>query len=111
MFGAGASRGSQGDRCNGPLAPLINELFERRYEQYAHEAGLSDATLETVTLGIRGADNDLERWLTEEWDSSHRLGPQSQRAKEVLFSRIAFYLWRLLSGVSLSCCRFQGHHI
>ena len=101
IFGAGASVGSQGPRCGGPLALLINDLFDRRYEPYAHQAGLTDAHLEAFDLGIRSASGDLEGWLTDKWTQSRLLTPRSRQAQQLSFGRIAFYMWAMLSRVSL----------
>lgn len=102
IFGAGASKGSQPDQGVNPkvAAPLVNELFEDRYQTYADQVNLPTSLIrqlrtEWKTLG------SLEGWLTQRWEKIDTLREsRNKEAERALFGRLSFYIWRLLLGVS-----------
>lgn len=106
VFGAGASRASQDSQKNPQaethIAPLVNELFKRHYQDaaYAILSGSDFDRCETECQRAIENGGNLERWLTERWEAISTFGPQKQRAEKAFFGRVCFYLWRLLQRVS-----------
>jgi len=101
IFGAGASLGSQEkqEMPDNHAAPLVDQLFDPKYEAYANEVYVSPAKIRAFKDKI--GDTPLEPWLTAEWT---RLG--EPHGKETLaagrkdFGDLALYIWRMMSTIS-----------
>ncbi|MCI0330034.1 MAG: hypothetical protein L0196_03650 [candidate division Zixibacteria bacterium] len=103
ILGAGASAASQANMrgfSDGQRAPLVNELFHPRYLSYFDELGFSKGQFEEFSRAKKPNDS-IEQWLTERWLGITKLKTPSRiQAERTEFGKIAFYLWRLLQGVS-----------
>ncbi len=104
IFGAGASRGSQG-RVDNPsfVSPLTDELFDEEYRGYAtygqyeilSKSELSKCANESKKMG------SVEQWLTQRWNNiSNFSQPRNQKVEKIFFGRVTFYIWQLLQAVS-----------
>lgn len=107
VFGAGASAGSQqsvgspgyGSRARSNAAPLVDELFDQKYVDHADFIDLSRSELAEIRNQISPVKS-VEKWLTEEWNSSQDLHPEIALAKRRIFGKIVFYIWRIVVAVS-----------
>ncbi len=100
IFGAGASKGAQ--ELLEPLrpesiAPLINELFDNRYQTYADGILTADQFKQCQEGAASGR---FEEWLTERWENIAQLSPKNVAAEKAFFAGIAFFLWNLLTHVT-----------
>jgi len=104
IFGAGASRAAQGVNWQGLKAPLVNDLFNPEYEDFAKEMGISSIELNEFKKSFENTENrSLEEWLTMRWDGMKNLqSTQTIRAEEKLFGRLTFYIWWLMVNISNS---------
>lgn len=101
IFGAGASRGAQqGNVHEYAIAPLTNELFNPRYQQFANIVGLSEASMNTYRDEISKVES-FEKWLTAEWDKTELIKEiWAKEAQKGLLAQIAFYIWLVLRSVT-----------
>lgn len=101
IFGAGASKGAQqGVVHDIAKAPLTNELFDIRYQNFADMVGLSEATMNNYRQQISGFPF-FEDWLTKEWnDIKLKKETRTRDAQKGFLAQIAFYIWLLLINVS-----------
>ncbi|MBI5876660.1 MAG: hypothetical protein HZB53_03340 [Chloroflexi bacterium] len=101
IFGAGASRGAfEHDHSDSALvAPLVDELFETRYDRHATSI-LEAGDLDECRQGLIKYGS-VEKWLTERWERVQRFEqPSSQQSERAFFGRISHYVRRLLQWVS-----------
>lgn len=103
IFGAGASLGSQGN-TNGietkKRAPLVNNLFEGPYRDYAIDIGVSPAELHDFDSKVKEVGS-LEKWLTDEWNGISKIKTEHKKLSKLsTFGRLTFYIWRLCQNVS-----------
>ncbi len=104
IFGAGASKGSQGQVDNPSfVSPLTDELFDDEYRGYAtygqyeilSKAELSKCAEESKNNG------SVEQWLTQRWNNINNFTQlRTQSAEKIFFGRLTFYIWQLLQAVS-----------
>lgn len=101
IFGAGASRGSQPEGQDARVvAPLVNELFDERYQTYADQVNIPTSLMGELRSEWK-ASGSLEGWLTQRWDKIETLKEsKSKEAERALFGKLSFYIWKLLLGVS-----------
>ena len=102
IFGAGASKGSQGNYASSVKAPLINEIFNESYAGFAEGVGLSRNELKYIEEQVIAAGLSVEEWLTRRWDliKSIKTVP-SRHAEQKFFGRITCYLWWMFQNVSM----------
>jgi hypothetical protein len=110
IFGAGASLGSQSKDIEPNLkAPLIDNVFDADYEEYADALYIDRAKLREIKSRI--GDAPLEEWLTKEWDRIHE-----PHGKEVLsaglktFGDLSLYTWWLMTNISTTYDYSNGYH-
>ena len=112
IFGAGASLGSQGPTpySNESLrAPLVDQLFEPRYGDSAHNI-LSDEDFQQGRLAAQSGS--LEKWLTQRWEQIESLKQDINKTSErAFFGRICFYIWNLLQRVSTTYNSSNGYNL
>lgn len=112
IFGAGASRGSQrpvyeNEQLN-LRAPLVDELFERRYQDAANPV-LPGHDFEECLSGYE-KEQSVEKWLTKRWtDIDSMVTEASRQAERTRFGRICFYLRELLQRVSKTYTPDNGY--
>jgi len=101
IFGAGASKGSQLSDAfaEDHRAPLVNDIFDPRYNSHAHNVHLPLSQMEEYRNSLP-PDGSLEEWLTDWWERSESAGRQRQHADKADFGRISFYMWQLFQAVS-----------
>lgn len=111
VLGAGASKASQGEGIAKNLrsAPLVGELFDEVYRKWVAYDSLTSYELQEMRKAI-SASTGLEAWLTQEWEKLPTYQQESSKfAKKAEFGRIAFYLWRLFTGVSQTYSESNGY--
>lgn len=105
IFGAGASYGSQNTSAieNKLRAPLVNQLFDNMYKEYAKDilsTGEWDE-LENIVKESIASGKSLEKYLTERWQNRENLQQNSSKdAEKLFFGRLTFYIWNLLNKIS-----------
>lgn len=104
IFGAGASKSSQEAlglaNSNNRAAPLVDELFDERYAEYAKQIGLSLSDLAEYHHDSSGWES-LEQWLTSKWENINKISVEGiKKAEYAEFGRLTFYVWRTLQLVS-----------
>lgn len=112
VFGAGASKGSQGERNDTLRAPLVDDLFHPDYIGHARLAGLEDDDMLGFRQAIGEAGGFLEQWLTHKWQALGDLRREvSKQAEKSDFGRLAFYITSLLLAVSTTYNQSNGYSI
>lgn len=101
IFGAGASKGSYIRNIPDEFSPpLVDELFDDRYQKYADQMYLYLPDLEVYKEKIKGVQS-LEKWLTSEWERIKELKQENSKvALKGQLAQIAFFIWLTLLKVS-----------
>lgn len=101
IFGAGASKDSQGSYVYDSVkSPLSNELFDKRYKDYANIVGLSEPVMNRCRNEINNFSS-LEEWVTSEWNKIKQCKEKKTiNAQKGFLAQITFYIWLTLIRVS-----------
>lgn len=100
IFGAGASKGSQNFATPALTAPLMDELFNESYENYAKEVGLSKLDLDFCREKVKEVQS-FEKWMTDRWNDLSKIREVKKfNAERTFFGRLIFYIWKTLLAVS-----------
>jgi hypothetical protein len=108
IFGAGASKGSQNTISDSKfVAPLMDELFDNKYNEYFNELGFSINDIGNIRDSIHKGEH-LEEILVKKWDLiKNYKSEQKIFAEKTNFGRLALYLWKLLQKVSTT---YEGNN-
>lgn len=113
IFGAGASKGSQENREGSIIAPIVDELFDSKYAEFATAVGLEASDL----AGYRDAfqktkSKNLEGWLTNLWVKYDEIqSPIGKKQNRLIFGKLTFYIWWLMQNVSDTYSSENGYRL
>lgn len=103
IFGAGASADAHKGHVvhDKAIPPLTKDLFDPRYSDFAKMVGISDPNMNRYRNSMSKYAS-LEEWLTEEWNKLQTLKlPSAKQAQIGFLGEITFYIWLVLSNVSV----------
>lgn len=101
IFGAGASLGSQNEKYakgSQHRAPLVDELFDIAYKDYAVDI-LSPDDLTDSNIALK-ENQTIEQWLTTRWENIKNKDEKTKHAELAFFGRVTIYIWKLMLSIS-----------
>jgi hypothetical protein len=112
IFGAGASLGSQdsqGITNKMLISPLVDDLFNPRYETYASDVFLSPTRIRSMAQSV--GDQSLEEWLSAEWTKlGEPHGKEALAYGRKLFGDLTLYIWWMMSNISGTYSEKNGYY-
>ena len=112
IFGAGASKGSQEGYSPNVLAPLVDEIFNETYQDFANQVGVEKGEIEGFRNDFILSGKGLEEWLTDLWERYTKSAAEiTQRRYQAIFGRTTFYIWWLMQKVSQTYNHQNGYKL